>query len=346
MAHKAIDNVKLGIFVLAGLVMLIFALYMVGKDTNLFSKNYTLKVRFDNVSGLMVGNNIRYAGIQVGTVKKITLLNDTIIEVTMLVDEVMKQFIHKKDLASIGTDGLVGNKLINIIPGKEKVLLAENGDLLQTKVSISTEDMLEVLDKTNKNVAEISEGLKMTVNRLNNSTAFWKILNEKTLPDNLKATLINIRNASKKADNMIVKADNIVADLQTVVQDVKNGKGSIGGILKDTLILANLNLAVEKIKMVGDNANNLSNELNTLTQGIQQDINHGKGTINYVLKDTSLVQKLNKSLEHIEEGTSNFNQNMEALKHNFFFKGYFKKLEKEKKKAEELKYKQKKAASL
>jgi phospholipid/cholesterol/gamma-HCH transport system substrate-binding protein len=346
MAHKTIDNVKLGIFVLAGLVMLIFALYMVGKDTNLFSKNYALKVRFDNVSGLMVGNNIRYAGIQVGTVKKITLLNDTIIEVTMLIDESMKQFIHKKDLASIGTDGLVGNKLINIIPGKEKTALAENGDLLQTKLTVSTEDMLEILNKTNKNVADISEGLKMTVNRLNNSTAFWKILNEKTLPDNLKATLVNIRNASNKADNMIVKADNIVADLQAVVQDVKNGKGSLGGILKDTLILTNLNLAVEKIKLVGDNANNLSNELNTLTQGIQQDINHGKGGINYVLKDTSLVQKLNKSLEHIEEGTSNFNQNMEALKHNFFFKGYFKKLEKEKKKAEELKLKQKKAASL
>ena len=198
--------------------------------------------------------------------------------------------------------------------------------------------------KTNRNVADISEDLKNTVKRLNNSTAFWSILNEKTLPDNLKATLINIRNASFKADKMIIKADNMVADLQSVVQDVKNGKGSIGGILKDTLMLQNLSSAVEKIKLVGDNANNLAIELNSLTEGVKQDFNSGKGTVNAVLKDSALVQKLNKSFEHIEQGTHNFNQNMEALKHNFLFKGYFKKLEKQKKKDEAAKIK--KAASL
>ncbi len=155
MATRKIDNIKLGIFVFAGLLMLIFALYMVGKDTNLFGKNYVLKVRFDNASGLMVGNNIRYAGIQVGTVKKIGFLNDTTIEVTMLIDEKMKSYIHKKDLVSIGTDGLVGNKLINIVPGGDRTQLAENDDILIAKENISTDEMLEVLNKTNQNIAII-----------------------------------------------------------------------------------------------------------------------------------------------------------------------------------------------
>ncbi len=332
MANRTINNVKLGLFVLAGLIMLIIALYLVGKDTNLFSKNYTLKVQFSNTSGLMIGNNVRYSGIQVGTVKKIDLLNDTIIEVTMLVDETMKNYIHNKDMASIATDGLVGNRIINITPGKIRTILAKDGDILLTKQNIDTDEMLETLNKTNKNIAIISEDLKNTVQRLSQSTAFWDILNDKTLPDNLKATLTNIRNASNKADNLIVKADNMVADLQTVVQDVKNGKGSLGGLLKDTAMLVNLNSAVDKIKLVGDNASNLATELNTLTQGIKQDINSGKGTANAVLKDSVLVQKLEKSLNHIEQGTDNFNQNMEALKHNFLFKGYFKKLEKQKKK--------------
>ena len=332
MATRRIDNVKLGIFVLVGLIMLIFALYMVGKDTNLFSKNYILKVQFDNAKGLMIGNNVRYAGIQVGTVKKINFLNDTTIEVVMLIDEKMKSYIHKKDEVSIGTDGLVGNKILNITHGEDRTALAENDDILVTKKNIDTDEMLEVLNKTNVNIALISEDLKMTVQRLNNSTAFWEILNDKTLPTNLKKTLVNVRNATDKADNL-------VAELQTVVSDIKNGKGSIGGILRDTAMLVNLNSAVDKIKLVGDNANNLANELNILTQGVKQDINNGKGTINTVLKDTVLVQKLNQSLNHIEEGTSNFNQNMEALKHNFFFKGYFKKLEKNKKKENLLKEK-------
>lgn len=332
MATRRIDNVKLGIFVLVGLIMLIFALYMVGKDTNLFSKNYILKVQFDNAKGLMIGNNVRYAGIQVGTVKKINFLNDTTIEVVMLIDEKMKSYIHKKDEVSIGTDGLVGNKILNITHGEDRTALAENDDILVTKKNIDTDEMLEVLNKTNVNIALISEDLKMTVQRLNNSTAFWEILNDKTMPTNLKKTLVNVRNATDKADNL-------VAELQTVVSDIKNGKGSIGGILRDTAMLVNLNSAVDKIKLVGDNANNLANELNILTQGVKQDINNGKGTINAVLKDSILVQKLNQSLNHIEEGTSNFNQNMEALKHNFLFKGYFKKLEKNKKKENLLKEK-------
>ena len=90
------DNVRLGIFVLVGLVLLIAGLYMVAKDSNLFTKNYVLRVHFDNVGGILAGNNVRYAGIQVGTIQKINLLNDTVIEVTMLIDEKMKKYIPKK----------------------------------------------------------------------------------------------------------------------------------------------------------------------------------------------------------------------------------------------------------
>jgi phospholipid/cholesterol/gamma-HCH transport system substrate-binding protein len=334
MAKNTLDNIKLGIFVLAGLVLLILALYMVGKDTNLFSKNYTLRVQFQNISGLLVGNNIRYAGIQVGTVSEIKLMNDTTVEITMLIEDKMKQFIHKKDEVTIGTDGLVGNKLLNITPGDERVLLAKEGDILTAKKSVSTDDMMEVLNKTNKNIAVISEELKSTVQRLNNSTAFWKILNDNTLPENIKTAMLNIRKASEKANDMAIKADNMALELQTVAQDIHAGKGSIGGLLKDTILLVQLHEAVEKIKRVGDNANNLATELNTLTQNVKTDINSGKGPVNALLKDSSIVLKMNKALENVEAGTANFNQNMEALKHNFFFKSYFKKQEKQKMKEE------------
>jgi phospholipid/cholesterol/gamma-HCH transport system substrate-binding protein len=338
MENRTIDNVKLGIFVFIGLVFLIFTLYMVNKGSSFFSKNYMLRVQFSNVSGLMLGNNVRYAGIQVGTVKKIRLLNDTVIEVSLLIKEDMNLFIHKDDIVSIGTDGLVGNKLINITPGQDRTTLAVDNDLLLTKKNIDTDEMLEVLNKTNKNIAAISEDLKSTVQRLNHSTAFWKILSDNSLPDNLNKALVNVRNATNKADNL-------VAELQTVVQTVKDGKGTLGGLLKDTAMLVNLNAAVDKIKIVGDNANHLATQLNTLTLGVKEDIDNGKGTVNAVLKDSAMVQKFNKTLDNIEEGTANFNQNMEALKHNFFFKGYFKRLEKQKKKEEEA-LKAKKAAGL
>jgi phospholipid/cholesterol/gamma-HCH transport system substrate-binding protein len=328
MANRKIDNVKLGIFVLIGLVALSFSLYKVGKGSSLFRKNFTLKAQFKNVSGLMIGNNIRYVGIQVGTIKKIELVNDTLIEVEMNIDEKMKNFIHKSDHVDIGTDGLVGNKLLNISKGKTRSELVSDGDLLGVSEALNTDEMMLVLSRTNTNIALITEDLKSTVQRLNNSTALWTLLNDKAIPDNMIASLKNIRNAT-------VRADDMVAEFQTVVRDVKNGKGSIGILLKDTAIAYNMNQAVDRIKLIGDNANALVLDFNGMSQNIKSDLNNSKGAYHAILKDTMLVFKLNNSMNNIELGTDGFNQNMEALKHNFLFRGYFRRLEKKKKKEQE-----------
>lgn len=324
MAKKTVNNIKLGIFVLAGLLVLIISLYMIGRDTNLFGKNYTLRARFGNVHGLTSGNNIRYAGIQVGTVKKVKLLSDTLIEVTMLIDQKMQKFIHRNDKVSMSTDGLMGNRILNIEPAGDGSALAREGDLLVTKESVSTDDILETLDKTNRNIAFISEELKTTVTRINNSRALWNLLSDESLPANLRASVANIRKAT-------VRADDMVTGLQAIINDIKSGKGSLGAILSDTAIAYNLNEAALKIQQVGTQATILTNELTRLTGDIHRDINTGKGPANAILKDSALVIKLNNSLSSIEKGTESFNQSMEALKHNFLLRGYFRKLEKKKK---------------
>ena len=323
MAKQTINNIKLGLFIIAGLLLLIIGLYLIGRDSNLFSKNYVLKARFEHVQGLTPGNNIRYAGIQVGTVKKVAIINDSSIEVTMLIEESMKKFIRMNDVVSISTDGLMGNKLLQITPSKDGSAFAVNGDILRTKKLINTEEMLELLNRTNQNVAVISEGLKNTVHRINNSAALWAILDNKTLPQNILASVNNIRSAT-------VKADGMVKDLQTIIADVKQGKGSLGKIVTDTAIAFQLNEAIEKIRMVGTHADSLAADLHKFTLSVQDDVNNGKGSVHTLLKDSILVQKLNNSLQNIEKGTDGFKQNMEALKHNFLFRGYFRRQEKQK----------------
>jgi phospholipid/cholesterol/gamma-HCH transport system substrate-binding protein len=323
MANRKIDNVKVGVFVLFGLLMLIFGLYKVSK-TSFFTKNFSLKAHFRNVSGLLVGNNIRYVGVQVGTIKSINLLNDSLIEVNMMINEKMRCFIHKKDLVSIGTDGLVGNKLLNISAGNDRINLVETDDILFTKEALNTDEMMLTLNKTNMNVALISEELKNTVQRLNNSTALWRILNEETIPNNMIESMENIKKATLRADLM-------VAELQSVISNVKKGKGSLGAILTDTAIAINLNQAVDKIKKVGDNADILTNELNVITQTVKSDLLTSKGAYNALLKDTLLTLKLNNTMNNVELGTASFTENMEALKHNFLFRGYFRRMDKKKK---------------
>jgi phospholipid/cholesterol/gamma-HCH transport system substrate-binding protein len=260
----------------------------------------------------------------VGTIKSINLLNDSLIEVNMLIDEKMRCFIHKKDLVSIGTDGLVGNKLLNISAGNDRINLVETDDILFTKEALNTDEMMLTLSKTNMNVALISEELKNTVQRLNNSTTLWRILNEETIPNNMIESMANIKKATLRADLM-------VAELQSVISNVKKGKGSLGAILTDTAIAINLNQAIDKIKKVGDNADVLTKELNVITQNVKSDLLTSKGAYNALLKDTLLTLKLNNTMNNVELGTASFTENMEALKHNFLFRGYFRRLDKKKK---------------
>ena len=227
MSEQGTSSVKLGLFVLAGLSLLILTLYMIGKNQHLFGSNFEVKARFRNVSGLTGGSNVRFSGIQAGTVKSIKLIDDTSIEVTMLIDEQMKLYIHKNSLASIGTEGLMGNKIVNILPGKTTAPLLQEGDLLPTQRMINTDELLQTLSRSNDNIADISEGLKSTIQRINSSTALWGILNENSLAVNLKASLGNISQASANANNMM-------KDLRSIITDVRNGKGSVGALLTDT----------------------------------------------------------------------------------------------------------------
>ena len=319
------NNVKLGAFVLAGLVFLVVLLYMIGRNQNMFGSNFILIAHFENVQGLKAGNNVRYGGIDVGTVKKINILNDTMMEVVMTIDEKMKSIIHKNALASIGTDGLVGNKVVNMVSAKQPSSPVEDGDIIATKSLSDMDEMLETLDKTNNDINIIAGEMKTAMQRVNNSDALWGLLEDKELPQQLKASVANIRLATLKANSM-------VNDLNSIVHDVKSGKGSAGVILTDTTLVYNLNTAILKMKTIGDSADALLHEITTTVSGIKTDINSGKGPVSAMLKDSVMTAKISSTLDNIQEGTDGFNETMEALRHSFLLRGAFRKLDKQKEK--------------
>ncbi|HLA58113.1 MAG TPA: MlaD family protein, partial [Puia sp.] len=91
---------KLGLFIVVGLVLLVFGLFFIGKQKNLFVSVFQLKAVFNNVSGLKVGNNVRFGGIAVGTVDGIQLLNDTSVQVNMNIKSEVRRFIKQDASAS------------------------------------------------------------------------------------------------------------------------------------------------------------------------------------------------------------------------------------------------------
>src|SRR5690554_2873504 len=105
MAKAASQKIKVGLFVVVGTLILIAALYSIGKRQHIFGKNIELYATFGNVNGLILGNNVRYSGINVGTVSKIEMIEEGSITIQMKVEDKTARFIKKDAIASIGTDG-------------------------------------------------------------------------------------------------------------------------------------------------------------------------------------------------------------------------------------------------
>lgn len=327
MAKQEGNNIKLGLFVLAGLTVLIFSFYMIGKNTNMFGSSFELKARFSDLSGLTEGNNVLFSGIQAGTVKSIKMVNDTAIEVTMVIDSKVKPFIHTNALATIGTEGLMGNEVVNIKPIKGFGQIVKNGDLLATQRVVSPDELLQTLSKTNKNILAISKALKTTVLRLDTS-AIFDILNDKSIGISLKSTLKNINNASENASEMTY-------GMNEIVTQIKRGKGAAGFLLKDTVFAHNLKAAVVKINSASDNANTMTIKLNNMVGNVNHDLVYGKGPLHTLLRDSMISEKLDTSMNNVQKGTEGFNEVVQALKHNFLVRGYFRRQARKKKKMKE-----------
>jgi len=128
MERTTLEKLRLGIFVILGTALLVVASYLIGNRQNLFGNTFTINAVFKNVNGLQKGNNVRYAGINIGTVNKIEMENDTTIKVGMIIQENMLNHIKKDAIATIGSDGLVGSMIVNIVPGNGTAPLVKSGD--------------------------------------------------------------------------------------------------------------------------------------------------------------------------------------------------------------------------
>jgi phospholipid/cholesterol/gamma-HCH transport system substrate-binding protein len=325
MAKNTFNGIRLGVFVVAGMAFLVLLLYVIGKNQNLFGSTFTLKARFDNVQGLMKGNNIRYAGINAGTVSDVTVLNDTTIEVTMLVKTKMKDYIHENALVSISTDGIIGNKLLNIEPLKDKAPLVPEGYIFYGRRGPDTDEMLRILSGTNQDIAVITKELKQTVQRINSSKVIWSLLNDESLPASLRVSLMNIKAATSSLGESM-------NSIRAIVNDVENGKGTVGKLLKDSSLSVAITDAFDNIAMAGTGADSLFSHVTALADSLNDHINNGKGIATALLKDSMMKTQLHQTIMQIEKDAASLDEIMKAVKQSILFRGYFNKKERERKK--------------
>jgi phospholipid/cholesterol/gamma-HCH transport system substrate-binding protein len=321
MQSKKTNLVKLGIFILSGLLFLVVSLYLIGRNQQLFRASILVKTHFRHAGGVVPGNNVRYAGIQAGTVKSVTLINDTTIEFELLIDKEASKHILKNSLASIGTEGLIGNKVVNLLPGEGAAEPIKEGDEIAAKKTIDIDVMLETLAITNRNAALLSAELVETISRFNNSSALWKLLEDSSLAVSIKTSLANIEQSS-------VSTRQLTGELNQVIHDLKQEEGMVHQLIYDTTMSGQLERTLAQLELTSQQTVRMTQKVNELITGVQQEIKEGKGPANAILSDTSMTGSLHRSLTNIEKSTATFNENMTALQHNFLFRGYFRKKEK------------------
>jgi len=314
-------NIKLGIFVFSGTLFFIILLYFIGNKRNLFSATITLQARFYDAQGLMKGNAVRYAGINVGTVKSVQIVNDSTVLVSMIIQKKVIEHIKKNSIASIGTDGLMGNKLVNITNNKQPAEMVDDGDELIALKAINTSDMLQTLSITNENIKIITEDLKQIAEKFNRKNTLWNFLSDSGFVDDLRQTMVSIKVTGERTAY-------VAGDLTKLMTGIKQGKGTLGALLIDTMLSGKLNQSVVNIEMLSNDLAIVSGDLSYITHKIKA----GEGTVGTLLYDTTFVHNLNKSMENLKTGSQGFSENMDALKESVFLRRYFRKKDKEKKK--------------
>ena len=316
MAKSNSKKVRVGIFVVVGTIILVSALYFIGSRQHIFTKNIQLYSVFDNVNGLILGNNVRYSGINVGTVTKIEMTEVGKITIEMTVEEKAAYFIKKDAVASISSDGLVGSMVVNIIPGdQQEEANVVAGDFIKTSSKVSMDDMLGTLNVTSENLSKITNEILM------GEGALGVLINDTIMAQNIKQTLEELRKTSEGTGLAMAKINQIISKI--------NYDDSAAAVILSDTATAN------QIRKIVANLETSSEDVNAITKNLDDyisEIKSGKGALNHLTQDEEFVKEIDSTMIQIKEASEKLNENMEALQHNFFFRGFFKKKERQERK--------------
>jgi phospholipid/cholesterol/gamma-HCH transport system substrate-binding protein len=202
MKNEASKKIRLGIFVTRGILFFIIGIYYIGQQQRLFSPTIRIVSVFKDINGLQVGNNVRYAGINVGTVDNIVLTSDTSVEVSVLIDKDIREFVKKDATATIGSEGLMGNKIVVIASGSMASAAIENDDYIKSVAPINMDDIMANLKVTTDNAAVITEDIAVITGYMSRGDGpIGKLLIDSNLAETVDQTLNNLKSATKGLDD-------------------------------------------------------------------------------------------------------------------------------------------------
>lgn len=309
--------VIVGLFVFIGLIFLVSGVLMVGNLHETFKKKMTVTSFFDDVNGLQAGNNIWFSGVKVGTVKAIQFHSRNAVEVTMRIDVKTQEYIRQDAKVKISTDGLIGNKILVIYGGSGKVGQIQEGDTLEVEKSVSQEDMLKILQESNKNLNSITTDFKSISKKLDSGEGtMGKLLNDNSLYDNANKTIVSLQQTSAKGQQLLNNLNTYTAKL--------NQEGTLANeLVSDTVVFNSIKEFAQHLKQIADTTAVLVTQLKTISKDTTT-------SIGVLLHDKEEGARLKNTLKNLESSSKKLDEDLEAAQHSWPLKKGFKKLEKAK----------------
>mgnify|MGYP001240257126 CR=1 FL=1 len=205
-------KIKLGLFILGAFLLLAALLFFIGKKNNLFTPVFTITSTFYNVSGLQVGNNIRFSGITVGTVDDIQIINDSTVKVVMVIRNNVRKFIKADSKAIIGSEGIIGDRLVIISQGTTESPIVKQGQLLESEEPVETDEIMASLQITAANAEIITEQLAEVMIKVNSGNGtLGRLIQDPTIANNLSQTMQNMKTSSQGlTENMEAAKENFL----------------------------------------------------------------------------------------------------------------------------------------
>jgi phospholipid/cholesterol/gamma-HCH transport system substrate-binding protein len=320
-------SVIVGLFILLGMIIFTSAVFTIGNQQKTFEKTITIKAIFDDVNGLQPGNNVWLSGVKIGTVKKMNFLGIAEVEVTMNIERQALSHIKKDAKAKIGTDGFIGNKIIIIFGGTGETASVSGNDYLKTEKSIGTDDMMAKLRQSNDNIAAITEDLRTISNKIKEGKGtIGELVNNSAIADNVQNATTHLKTASLNSEKAIAEIDEFLSGLK------KQG-ALVHELVTDTTVFLSLKEAITQFKEASASISDFAENLDQAGTALGKTDNPA-GTM---LNDKQVAADLKEITRNLNESSKKLDEDLEAMQHSFLLKGYFKKQQKQAKKAEDQK---------
>jgi phospholipid/cholesterol/gamma-HCH transport system substrate-binding protein len=305
-----------GIFIIASATLFALGIFLVGSRHEAFARHVLLYSEFANLDGVTRGSKVQVAGMDAGQVTRIAVPRSPNGEfrVQMKVDEQFHGLIRSDSVVTVDTEGVVGNTFLMIHTGSPDAPIAQAGSLLHSKPPVSMSDLitrgLGIMNDADATLKQVGGKLNIVLNRADGAIGnandllvglkegrgpAGMLLRDEKMADQIRATMSNVQSTTSNLKQASARVSSIVTDVQQRQLPQK---------LDDTMT---------QIRSASTRANETIGQVQqSLTQALGPDANGVTGGEN-----------ISESLSNVNAATGNMAEDTEALKHNFFFRGFF-----------------------